>query len=79
MNNRLTTSELDAILGVAGDALAQETLSSDPTATAEQIKAAILAFETGMEKLRRQLSRRTTGRRRRTPSASGQAQATARP
>ncbi len=79
MNNRLTALELDAILGVAGDALAQETLSDDPTATPEQIEAAIVAFETGMEKLRRQLSRRTTGRRRRKSAASDQAQATARP
>ena len=44
MNNRLTALELDAILGVAGDALAQETLSDDPTATPEQIEAAIVAF-----------------------------------
>jgi len=49
-SNRLTAAELDAVIGVAGDALAAETLSSetDPDAAVE-------AFERGMEKLRRQL------------------------
>ncbi len=52
-NNRLTIAELDAVLGVAGDALAAETLSSE-----DDPDAALAAFESGMEKLRRQLARR---------------------
>lgn len=49
-SNRLTKSELEAVLGVAGDALAAETLSTEPDPD-----AALEAFESGMEKLRRQL------------------------
>lgn len=49
-NNRLTMAELEAILGVAGDALAAETLSNE-----DDPQAALEAFEEGMEKLRRQL------------------------
>jgi ribosome-associated translation inhibitor RaiA len=50
MSNRLTKAELDAVIGVAGDALAAETLSSE-----DDPEAAVAAFESGMEKLRRQL------------------------
>ena len=53
MSNRLTKAELEAIIGVAGDALASETLSTE-----DDPDAAIEAFERGMEKLRRQLARR---------------------
>ena len=56
MTNRLTKAELEAVIGVAGDALAAETLSSDPDQTEDELEAAIDAFESGMEKLRRQLS-----------------------
>jgi len=49
-SNRLTAAELDAVIGVAGDALAAETLSSE-----DDPDAAVEAFERGMEKLRRQL------------------------
>lgn len=53
MSNRLNKAELEAVLAVAGDALAVETLSTD-----EDPCAAIEAFESGMEKLRRQLANR---------------------
>ena len=49
--NRLTRAELDAVIGVAGDANAIETLSTD-----DDPYAASAAFERGMEKLRRQLA-----------------------
>lgn len=51
MSNRLTKAELSAVLGVAGDALAEETLSTDANP-----EAAMLAFESGMAKLRAQLA-----------------------
>lgn len=51
-SNRLTAAELDAVIGVAGDALAGETLSNE-----DDPDAALEAFERGMEKLRRQLGR----------------------
>lgn len=54
---RLTTAELEAILGVAGDALAEESLK-EPDQTEEEHEAACYAFETGMEKLRVMLGRR---------------------
>lgn len=54
MNNRLTKAELDAVIGVAGDALAEETLASD-----DNPEAAVEAFERGMEKLKRQLAGKT--------------------
>ncbi len=58
-SNRLTTAELDAVIGVAGDALAHETLS-----TADVPEAAIAAYERGMDKLRAQLAvRRSRGGR----------------
>jgi hypothetical protein len=50
-SNRLTAAELEAVLGVAGDALAAETLSTE-----DDPDAALEAFESGMEKLRRQLA-----------------------
>ena len=50
-SNRLTRAELEAIIGVAGDAFAAETLASD-----DDPEAALEAFENGMEKLRRQLA-----------------------
>lgn len=56
-SNRLTKAELEAVIGVAGDALAGETLSSE-----DNPEAALEAFESGMEKLRRQLA--AHGRRR---------------
>lgn len=56
-SNRLTRAELDAVIGVAGDALAAETLSSDADP-----EASMAAFERGMDKLRRQLAARTRGR-----------------
>lgn len=52
MNNRLTKAELEAVIAVAGDALAVETLSTD-----DDPDAAVEAFESGIEKLRRQLGR----------------------
>lgn len=52
-SNRLTDAELDAVLGVAGDALAAETLSTE-----DDPQAALAAFESGMEKLRAQLGKR---------------------
>lgn len=55
-SNRLTVAELDAVIGVAGDALASETLA-DPE-NPEVADAALEAFESGMEKLRRQLAAR---------------------
>lgn len=57
MSNRLTKAELEAVLGVAGDALAEETLSTE-----DNPEAALEAFETGMEKLRRQLANRERGK-----------------
>ena len=56
-SNRLTTAELDAIIGVAGDALAGETLSTD-----DDPAAALAAFESGMDKLRAQLAARRNNR-----------------
>lgn len=58
-SSRLTIAELDAIIGVAGDALAAETLSTE-----DDPGAALAAFESGMDKLRAQLGKRrgrTTG------------------
>ena len=57
MSNRLTKAELEAVLGVAGDALAAETLSTE-----DNPEAALEAFETGMDKLRRQLANRERGK-----------------
>lgn len=57
MSNRLTKAELEAILGVAGDALAEETLSTE-----DNPEAALEAFEAGMNKLRRQLANRDRGK-----------------
>jgi len=54
-STRLTRAELEAVIAVAGDALAAETLSSDPDETEAEHDAALEAFESGMEKLRRQL------------------------
>lgn len=50
-SNTLTEAELNAVLGVAGDALAAESLSTE-----DDPEAALEAFESGMEKLRRQLA-----------------------
>ena len=50
MNNRLTARELDSIISVAGDALASETLSEE-----DDPETAIAAYESGMQKLKRQL------------------------
>jgi hypothetical protein len=55
---RLTAAEIAAILDVAGDALAHETLSGDPDQTEEEAAQAIAAFESGMDKLRVLLARR---------------------
>lgn len=45
----LTAKEIEAVLGVAGDALAEETLQGD--------RREIAAFERGMDKLRAMLAR----------------------
>ena len=52
-SNCLTAAELSAILGVAGDALAAETLTTE-----DDPEAALEAFESGMDKLRSQLAMR---------------------
>ena len=52
MSNRLTRAELEAVIGVAGDAAAPETLSTD-----DDPEAALATFESGMDKLRAQLDR----------------------
>lgn len=54
MSNRLTQAELEAVLGVAGDALAGDTLSTE-----DDPEAALAAFESGMDKLRRQLGKKS--------------------
>ncbi len=60
MDTRLTRLEIDAILSVAGDAFAYETLmggfSEEDPEWAEQC-ALLEAFETGMDKLRLRLAR----------------------
>jgi hypothetical protein len=52
---RLTTLEIETILAVAGDALAEETLSNPDPALFQRELA---AFESGMEKLRTLLARK---------------------
>lgn len=51
-SNRLTMAELEAVIGVAGDALAAETLSTE-----DNPQAALDTFESGLDKLRAQLAR----------------------
>jgi hypothetical protein len=55
MSNRLTKAELDAIIGIAGDVDALATVES--SFEADEQEAALAAWESGMEKLRRQLGR----------------------
>ena len=57
MSNRLTRAELEAVLCVAGDAVAFETIAS--CYPEDEREAAIEAFESGMDKLRAQLSNRS--------------------
>ena len=57
MSNRLSAREIEAVLAVAGDADATETISS--CFEEDEVERMIAAFERGMEKLRRQLGRRT--------------------
>lgn len=54
---RLTSREIAAILAVAGDALPEETLRSDPDEGAEEQDRNLAAFESGMHKLRVLLGR----------------------
>lgn len=56
MSNRLTKAELDAVLTMAGDCDAGATI--DSCYEEEEREAAHEAFESGMEKLRRQLGRK---------------------
>lgn len=56
MSNRLTKAELDAVIGIAGDVDALATVES--CFEEHEQDAALAAFESGMEKLRRQLSGR---------------------
>jgi hypothetical protein len=53
----LTALEIEAVLGVAGDALAEETLKDVSSSEAER-RRLLDAFESGMEKLRSMLARR---------------------
>ncbi len=57
MSNRLTKAELDAVLTMAGDCDAGATI--DSCYIEQERDAAIEAFESGMDKLRRQLARRS--------------------
>ncbi len=62
MSNRLTKAELDAVISVAGDADAHATIESCYDDAKQE--AAFAAFESGMEKLRRQLNRQLTPKER---------------
>lgn len=55
---RLTAREISAILSVAGDALAEETLRNDPDQDEKEYERNLAAFESGMEKLRVMLGRK---------------------
>ena len=59
MSARLTAAEIEALLGVAGDALAEETLSTE-----DDPEAAMEAFERGMNKLRAMLAAKRSRSRR---------------
>jgi hypothetical protein len=54
--NRLTRAELDAVVGIAGDVDALATIES--AFPAEERDTVLAAWESGMEKLRRQLGRK---------------------
>lgn len=56
MSNRLTRAELEAVIGIAGDVDAIATVES--SFEADEQDATLAAWESGMEKLRRQLSAR---------------------
>lgn len=53
---KLTKMEIEAVLEVAGDALPFETLQ-DPELTNAQNSRRVMAFERGMLKLKRELTR----------------------
>jgi len=57
-NNRLTKAELDAVISIAGDV---DVLATVESCFEEAEHEAVLAtWESGMEKLRRQLARRAS-------------------
>ena len=54
---RLTAREIETVLAVAGDALAEETLSCGGHADGAEAARDLAAFERGMDKLRSMLAR----------------------